>query len=118
MSIDMYLGDSLSQSGSVTNRCEKHIQDYEEIIKIIFEFEATVFSLQGKTYNSARMYFLFLLTIQLRFHWVKMEQPPQYAPKFPADNVYLLGKVIPPHQPLVAPNAKAHVTESNKSLYR
>ena len=49
MSIDMYLGSSLSQAESVTNRCEKHIQDYEEMIKIIFEFEATVFSLQGET---------------------------------------------------------------------
>ncbi len=61
MSIDMYLGSSLSQAESVTNRCEKHIQDYEEMIKIIFEFEATVFSLQGETYNSARMYFLTMI---------------------------------------------------------
>lgn len=61
MSIDMYLSESRTQADSVATRCDSRVKGYESLQKAISDFYFNSQGLSGKTYDSAKEYFMSVL---------------------------------------------------------
>ncbi|GFH42074.1 hypothetical protein Hs30E_06250 [Lactococcus hodotermopsidis] len=61
MSIDMYLSDSEMQAESVARRCDSRIDGYHSLQRAISDFYFNSADLSGKTYDSAKEYFMTVL---------------------------------------------------------
>ncbi|GHU36691.1 hypothetical protein FACS1894192_03840 [Bacilli bacterium] len=61
MGIDMYVSEARTQADSVATRCDSRVKGYENLQKAISDFYFNSQGLSGKTYDSAKEYFMSVL---------------------------------------------------------